>query len=441
MTEHDETKDQNSPGLTSAFKVSRRDVLRVGGVAAGGVIIGGLAGYQAASLRGGDKPIATWKLGTVLPKHSPYLGQGQEIARGLELGVAVINGRGGLAGRKVELVTEEVSDLSAESMDAAAKALLAQEPIAVFLGFTSTGASELATYKGYGAPVFHVSPSEAARAFSAGEDSNIFRGLPQGTYGPAFAGLLRSLAVAGELTALPATCLTVVPAGADGEALAASVENSVTAGGWTVLDRLTPEAGTAATAPVLEAIRSQAPGVVFLALESPSDAAAFQAAFVKEPSRSLIYHAFSPSVPEYLAQAGESANGVVWSSPIGTITESSTSARFEELFAKKNRKAQLGLSQAGAMFDLSLFWAQCAVLAKRPSKFSSVGKVVPEVVFRGVSGSLNFGDDRVALGYPTDTNDPGLGLPHLTFQIQDGKHVRLAPGIYRKGAFAQPVWL
>lgn len=428
------------PAASNSSKVSRRNLLLGGGVAAGAAVVGGLGGYQAASWKGGDRVARVWKLGTIIPKDSRYLGEGQEISRGLELGVKVINDRGGISGREVQLVTEEVDDLSAEAMAAAVQALVAQEPAAVFLGFASAGAAEFGALAEYGAPVFHLAPSPATLPFSAAEDSNVFCAVPQDTYGPAFAGMLQNLTASGELATATKTCLIVVSDGPDGGALASSVEDSVRASGWTVLERLTNSAGKEGVDSLVDAVRLQAPAAVFLGIESPSDAAAFQTSFAKAASRSLIYAAFTPSVPEYLERTGESANGVVWSTPIGTITGTSTSARFEELFAKKNRKSQLGLSQAGAMFDLSLYWAQCAALAKSPSKSSAVGKIVSESVYRGVSGSLNFGDDRVALGYPTDTNDPGLGLPHLTFQIQGGKHVRLMPEIYRKGTFSTPSW-
>lgn len=424
-------------------RFSRRNLLRYGTVAAGATLIGGGAGYETAHWlrRNRTKPEKLWKLATVVPKDAAHIGEGQEIARGLELAIRVMNSRGGVAGRDVDLAVEEVEDLSPAALSAAATALVAKEPTAVFLGFTSPQASELQTYADYGAPVFHLSPSQAAAAFSTAEESAIFRALPRGTYGPAFAGLLRDLTTSGGLAGVPQTCAVIAQDGEDGAALAAAVEGSLQGTGWTIVPRITAKGVGGDMKALAAQVASAGPGAIFVGLESPKDAAIFQEEFGKQPSRTLVYLAFTPSVPEYLARAGEAADGVIWSTPVGTITGSPTAARFEELFAKKNAKAKLGLSQCGAMYDLALFWSQCAALAKRPSKFSSVSGLISDVVYRGVSGTFNFGDDRTTVAYPSGTSDPGLGLPHLTFQIQGGKQVRLAPDMYRNGQFVRPAWL
>jgi branched-chain amino acid transport system substrate-binding protein len=37
--------------------------------------------------------------------------------------------------------------------------------------------------------------------------------------------------------------------------------------------------------------------------------------------------------------------------------------------------------------------------------------------------------------------DPSLGMPHLTFQIQNGKQVLISPDPYAIGSFQLPSWL
>ena len=43
--------------------------------------------------------------------------------------------------------------------------------------------------------------------------------------------------------------------------------------------------------------------------------------------------------------------------------------------------------------------------------------------------------------YPDDTPDPSIGMPHLTFQIQNGKQVAISPEPYTTGKFQLPPWL
>jgi branched-chain amino acid transport system substrate-binding protein len=190
----------------------------------------------------------------------------------------------------------------------------------------------------------------------------------------------------------------------------------------------------------LSGLRKKPTAAIFLGVPNPQDLASFQKAFVADPTPSLVYATFGPSVPEYLELAGPSADGVVWSTPIGTIPDA-LSAEFRSLYQKKYKKSP-GQSQAGASYDMVLFWAQCAALAKKPSKFSQVTKNVPQVLYRGVSGAYNLRNaQHVAVPYPAKTRDPSAGLPHLTFQIQEGKQVLLAPAPFGSGESVKPSWL
>jgi branched-chain amino acid transport system substrate-binding protein len=432
-------------------KVTRRDVLVYGGTVLGGAMVGSIIGYQLGSspsegdsdAKGaGNTTVTTVKIGAVIPKKAPLLGEGQETSRGLELAVKTINGRGGLGGKDVELVTVEVPDLSEATMTSAAGSFVEQEVMAVFLGFTSPTCDEFSVYAEYGAPVFHLSASQASLDKGADPQiTNIFRCMPSPlAYGPRFAALLDELETTGAWAPKARSLAIVTTDDPDGAALADSVEAAVKPLKWKVT--ATERVATPVTdwEAVLSGLRSKPPGAIFLGVPSPSDLASFQEAFAADPIPSLVYETFGPSVPEYLELAGKAADGVVWSTPIGTIPDA-VSAEFQELYEKKYKKSP-GYSQAGAEYDMVLFWAQCAALAKKPSKFSQVAKTVPQVLYRGVSGTYNLGNaERVAVPYPDGTEDPSTGLPHLTFQIQGVKQVLLAPAPFGSGRFVKPDWV
>jgi branched-chain amino acid transport system substrate-binding protein len=63
-------------------------------------------------------------------------------------------------------------------------------------------------------------------------------------------------------------------------------------------------------------------------------------------------------------------------------------------------------------------------------------------VYRGVCGAYSFQPGKLTcIPYPDDTPDPSLGMPHLTFQIQGGDQVLIAPEPYTTGKFQLPSWL
>lgn len=421
--------------------VSRRRALQLGGLAVGSAAFGGLIGFQARSggSRGGvAKP--SWKVGAIVPKKGDLLGEGQETVRGLELGLKIINGRGGVGGRPVELAAIEVPDLAEETLTAAAGQITNQEVLATFLGFTSPSSSELSIYSEYGAPLFLLSPRLSFEDGVPGGE-NAFSCFPAARYDSVFPRLLSALNASGLIPPTGRSLAIVTTDDPREVAQGVSLASAAKAAGLSavVLDGVV--SGQADWAPVMRQLVGTAPSMVALAMATPADLAGFQKAFVEAAIPAIVYALFGPSVPEYLGLAGEAANGVIWSTPVGTITGDAASARLEELFQKKNGKSELGLSQLGANFDAVRFWAQCAGLAKKPAKFSAVAKVIPEVLFRGVSGTLNLGDpSRVAAGFPAETRDPSLGLPHLMFQIQEGKHVRVAPSPFIQGEIKAPSW-
>ena len=87
-------------------------------------------------------------------------------------------------------------------------------------------------------------------------------------------------------------------------------------------------------------------------------------------------------------------------------------------------------------------WAQAAEEAGDPYDFKAVNEVVKNTIYRGVCGTYRWPDDYLTCyPYPDYTKDPSLGMPHLTFQIQNGKQVLVSPSPYNTGSFQLPSWL
>lgn len=58
-------------------------------------------------------------------------------------------------------------------------------------------------------------------------------------------------------------------------------------------------------------------------------------------------------------------------------------------------------------------------------------RALREELYRGLNGTYYFGNgDQTPLSYPDGTGDPTLGLPLITYQIQDGQSVPISPSLY-----------
>jgi branched-chain amino acid transport system substrate-binding protein len=294
-----------------------------------------------------------------------------------------------------------------------------------------------------GMPMFHVNTWHGNVDYVKQNGiSNIFQGDPSETwYGPGFVVLLERLIASKQWVPSSKTLAVVTSNDPYSLNIANAFKSGMTKIGWksTLFEQFTvPQADYTAT---LTKIRSNPPGIIFFSDYAAGDEAAFMKQFRQSPTQSLVYQQYAPSIPQYLQLAGSAANGVLWSSVVGILQDDPISSPFQQAFQAKF-KAQPGFSNAGDQYDLVKLWAQAVEVAGDPYKFKAVNEAVKNMIYRGVCGTYRFPDDYLTCyPFPDDTKDPSLGMPHLTFQIQNGKQVLVSPEPYTTGGYQRPPWL
>jgi branched-chain amino acid transport system substrate-binding protein len=191
---------------------------------------------------------------------------------------------------------------------------------------------------------------------------------------------------------------------------------------------------------VLERIRATDPAAVMLTHWLPEEAAAFQRQFAADPADCLVYVVYAPSIPAYVAEAGDAAEGVLWSTVTGSYGDAigrGFAQRFQQRFGRRP-----GRSQAGIAYDEVHLLAGAWRRVGNPRRFGEVAEELARVPYRGVNGVYFLGSDtHCALSYPDTTRDPALGQAHLVLQVQDGESRVLAPEIYAEAMFRIPSWM
>ncbi len=452
MSENVPTTDETSTtGAPRSTGVSRRNFvtgLAVAGL--GGLVVGGGAGYALApkdsggsSSGGGGGDTSPIKIGSVSPVTGPYSGDGQEMTRGQELAIDAINALGGLAGRKLELVVGDVSDLSPENYVQVAQRLVNQEKVsAIFSGYTTNDSSEYSIYADAGVPVFHLNTLQANVDYvTKNKITNIYEGCPTEIwYGKGFVPLMQAWIADGSWTPSSKTAAIITSNDPYSISIAQAFKAAVEGIGWTVPIYEEVTAPYADWGPQLAKIRANPPGLIYMTDYIPGDLASFAKQFATSPTQSLLYQQYGPSIPEYLQLAGEAGYGVVWSTTVGTLPDKMGQEFLAAYKAKYNSEA--GLSQAGGQYDMVHLWAQTAAMAGDPNDFTKVNQLLKGVIYRGVSGTYKWiSDTELAVApYPDLVNDPSLAMPHLTYQIQGGKQVPVYPAPYASGTFQPPPW-
>ena len=161
--------------------------------------------------------------------------------------------------------------------------------------------------------------------------------------------------------------------------------------------------------PVLAKIRQNPPGLIFHADYIPGDLASFQQQFRSDPTPSLMYQQYGPSIPEYLELAGTDADGVIWSTVIGTLPDSDRARRSRTRTARSTTRKQVRARRVG-----STTWSICG---RRPpawlgTRWTSSGERQPQAhpLPRGQWHVRFKPGELTAIPYPDEVNDPSLGM-------------------------------
>jgi branched-chain amino acid transport system substrate-binding protein len=445
-----------SPSGGSGGGVSRKSFLQGAvGAGVGGLIVGGGAGYAIGNSGssstpsggggggGGGGGASTIKVGAAIPITGPFAGDGEQMLRGQEMAVATINAAGGVAGHKIELVKLDTKDQSPDVMKTVMQNLVSQNVAAIFMPFCSYTSVEFPIIAGKKIPSFHVNTWHGNVDWvEQNGATNIFQGDPSElSYGSGIVAVVNSLIASGAWKPVNKTAYVVTSNDPYSLNIAQSFQKSIEAESWNVVgfEKFTvPQANWGGT---LVNIRKANPDVIVFSDYAAGDEAAFIKQFAQAPTKSLVYEQYAPSIPQYLKLAGDAANGVIWSTVVGILQNDPVAQPFIDSFTKRYGDGP-GFSNAGDQYDLMHIWTQAVGVAGDPYDFDRINAYIKATPYRGVCGAYSFDHPGLTcIPYPDDTPDPSLGMPHLTFQIQDGQQKIISPDPYTTGKFELPPWL
>jgi branched-chain amino acid transport system substrate-binding protein len=430
------------------MRVTRRQLVDgMGAAAFSGVIAGGAAGFfggrsSASGAQSGAKgqPVT---IGALIPVTGASAGDGQEMLRGLKLGIQQLNAGGGVGGRPIQLQLLDAKDQPPDVMTAAMRKFASDRVAAVFAPFVTYTNVDLAVIGPTNIPTFHVNTFQGNVDYAVSHGyRNIFEGCPTEIwYAHGFTTVLQTLIGAGKFQPRGKTVSIVTSNDAYSTSIAQTLRKDLSNLGWKIVTYDSYTVPQADWGGVLTRIRAHNPDLIFQSDYFAGDEASFIKQFAQAPTKSLVYQQYAPSIPEYRQLSGAASNGVLWATTTGTILADEVGQRFQTGYVNDYHQ-QPGLSNSGAQYDLVRLWAQAAALAPDPYDYEAVGENVRYLVFRGANGAYKMGPTaQTCLPYPAKVTDPSLGMPLLTYQIQDGKQVIISPDPYSTGSFQTPPWL
>ncbi|MFD7432387.1 ABC transporter substrate-binding protein [Streptomyces sp. NPDC059818] len=384
-------------------------------------------------------------VGLMAPLLGAYGADGEELVKGAELAVAELNARGGVSGQPVELATFALDNQDAVSVDTAFRAAGARDLSALVGSYLLV--DERSSYERaaeYGVPYLNVGSSDLQAAWVDSEPSvfgNVFQAGPRrSNYMHGFLRFAAQTGAAGLWQPAHRTIGVVEPEVADSEILPSRGADLMEAAGWRVEFRIKTRPPYDDWSTVLEQLRRTSPAALMLGNHPPTAMAAFQRAFVRDPSPTLVYNVYTPSVPAYLGAAGEAAEGVVWASVTGRYGDA-RGASFARNYARLHGGIP-GHGLAGAGYDQVQVLARAWGATSGPGRPGETVDALRSIVHRGVNGAYFLGAaGQTNAAYPDENPDPSLAQAPLVFQIQEGTSRAIHPTPYAEAAFRLPPWL
>ncbi len=348
------------------------------------------------------------KIGFLAPMTGAYASDGEEMIKRATLAVEDINAAGGLVGRLVELAPIDTKELMPEDVVSAFKLLKAQG-VDVFISDYSGEPTDVQMAMAYDIPYFSWNDSRTAERYIAEnieECDNVYRVSPSGR----------------EYATIPFKIFTeLLPYDYPNKKMALLtldqewcmdirkdfMEKVAEDPEWEIVIDEIHSYGATEFGPQLIKIREENPSFIFFGSFTPVEVAAFMDQFLADPTDSLIYNAYTPSIPEFAELLGEKADGVLWGdqcSNYGTPIEEVFNRKFEERWGYAPKLA--------LTYDTIMLWAEAVKRAGDPSDYEAVLQAALDYPYTGIVGTYKINPD-------THVGTPGFGyIAHRFFQIQ-----------------------
>ncbi len=208
-------------------------------------------------------------------------------------------------------------------------------------------------------------------------------------------------------------------------------------GGWDiVVDELVPFGEVGDWRAILARVREANPDLVVNTDYLPGNSALFLNQFLEEPTDSLVFLQYAPSVPEFVTLTGENSTGVLYNL-INAPLNSEGWPRGQELMAAYEARFGMESGVYGVgLYEMANMYFEALEVVGDPTDREAIAAAIGAIERPTVAGNLVFDPEtHVAL----QSNDH---IPVSFWQLQEGGvRVLIEPAQYANGTFLLPPWI
>jgi len=381
------------------------------------------------------------KIGVLAPVSGAQAADGQEMVNGAQLAIDELNAAGGIAGYTFELVVGDVVDGAADKVTTAAERLLGDRDMgAIMTGYASGSNFEIELMAEM-EMIYMVSANSGQTESIISPDPDAFPTVWSLT--PSFAGykteivpVIEGLAADGSLDLPNRKVALIASDNPYSKGIADGMVEAFESAGWDVVTNdLLPFGEINDWRGFLGTVREAEPAVIINTDYVSANAALFVSQFNENPTDSLVFIQYAPSVPEFIELTKEQSSGIVYNL-LGGILNTPTNPRAAEVIAKYSEAYGNEPGTYGAaLYEQVHIYAAALGEVGDPADRVAIGEAIGASSTQTAMGMVSF-DPATHLA--TQSNE---GIPLQFYQIQDGERVLFYPPVYATGEFVEPSWM
>lgn len=381
------------------------------------------------------------KIGVLAPVSGAQAADGQEMVNGAQLAIDELNAAGGVAGHTFELVVGDVVDGAADKVTTAAERLLGDRDMGAIMTGYASGSNFEIELMAEQEMIYMVSANSSQTAEIISPDPDSFPTVWSLT--PSFAGynteivpVIDGLVADGSLD-LPNNRVALIASDNPySKGIADGMVEAFEAAGWEVVTNdLLPFGEINDWRGFLGTVRDAEPAVIINTDYQSSNAALFVSQFNEDPTDSLVFIQYAPSVPEFIELTKEQSSGIVYNL-LGGILNTPTNPRAAEVISRY--EAAFGNepgTYGAALYEQVLIYASALEEVGDPTNRVAIGEAIGASSTQTAMGMVSF---DAATHLANQSND---GIPLQFYQIQDGERALFYPPVYATGEFVEPAWM
>ena len=381
------------------------------------------------------------KVGVLAPITGEAAADGEEMVRGAELAVEEANESGRVDGFRFEVVVGDTEDQSSASVVSAIERLSRQSDLHVIVtGYASTSNFEIDYMADMEMPYILAAQSSQTRDIIA-QDPDAYPTVWSYTpsydaYETALPPVLDQIEETSDLSFDDRTVALITSDNPYSMTIYDGLKKSFDDAGWTVtVDETVPFGEVGDWRSTLSRIRQDPPDVIVNTDYLPGNGARFMRQFMENPTNSLMFIQYAPSVPEFLELTRDDSTGVIYNMLGAPVVTEEQPRGLEVLDAFEARWGTESGMYGVALYEMTHVYFDALEKVGDPADHLAIGEAIGQTDKQTASGRLVFDQETHLAKQGNDY------FPIQFIQIWDGERTLFYPEEYAAEDFRIPPWM